>query len=306
MEIEHVATFLKVVDTGCNLTAAAKKLHKSQPTVTRLMKELERSLGGDVPLFEKRGRNKFLTPYGKKLAELLTPVKASWDDIPKRLRDEAESETLDPVSIGAGMTAARYLLPGPIRRFGKKRKDVPISLRVELWPETLKGLRSGELDFGLRSSTEVPQDMRFWLIKSYSSRLIAPQKHPINVGPDLDPQALSAHAFVAPSVDTRGWNTIREYFGVQGLDCRLAMTVGGWELVKLYVKMGVGPAIVPDFCLTPEDQGQLAVHPGPKGYPQLHYGVIYKTGAYFSRTARDLIQEIAPGFRKGINRLRMP
>ncbi|MFC1678799.1 LysR family transcriptional regulator [Elusimicrobiota bacterium] len=303
MQREHISTFLKVVECDCNFTSAAKALHTSQPSVTRLMKALQATIGRDVPLFETRGRRKTLTGYGEKLCELLGPLKESLDEIPKRLRDEADSGVRDPVTVAAGMTAARYLLPKEILKFKRRNKGVGVSVRVELWADTLKGLRSGDLDFALRSSATIPHDMVFWVTESFEHKLIAPRRHPITKIQRVTLRDMSRHSFVAPGVDTRGWHAIRDFFAHQGLDCRLEMTVGGWDLVKHYVRMGLGLAVVPSFCIRPEDRKHLAVYPAPKDYPLGNYGIIYQKGRYFSRSALELISMLAPGFKKGITRI---
>ena len=67
-------TFLAVVDEG-SLSAAARALGQTQPTVSRQITALERSLG--ITLFERSGRSVFLTPSGVELLDHVRSMAAN-------------------------------------------------------------------------------------------------------------------------------------------------------------------------------------------------------------------------------------
>ena len=63
---------------------------------------------------------------------------------------------------------------------------------------------------------------------------------------------------------------------------RVAIEVGGWEVIKQYVAMGLGISIVTGICLTDDDQARLAVRNMRRYFPQRSYGVVVRKGKYLS------------------------
>src|SRR6185295_19644482 len=89
-----VRSFLAVVDAG-SVTAAAKRLGATQPTLSRHVAELEAQLG--APLFERTGRG--VVPTGAALAIV---------DAARRMQDAA-------LALGRGLASARSTTRGAVR-----------------------------------------------------------------------------------------------------------------------------------------------------------------------------------------------
>jgi len=81
---------------------------------------------------------------------------------------------------------------------------------------------------------------------------------------------------------------------------RVAIEVGGWEVIKQYVAMGLGISIVTGICITEQDRDRLAVRNMRRYFPQRSYGVVVRKGKYLSAQARAFIDRIKPGlFARG-------
>ena len=74
----------------------------------------------------------------------------------------------------------------------------------------------------------------------------------------------------------------------------VALEVGGWEVIKQYVAMGLGISIVTAICLTDADRTRLAARSLAKYFPSRSYGVVVRKGRYLSQQARDFIELIQP------------
>ncbi|HSX63247.1 MAG TPA: LysR family transcriptional regulator substrate-binding protein, partial [Pseudoxanthomonas sp.] len=74
----------------------------------------------------------------------------------------------------------------------------------------------------------------------------------------------------------------------------VALEVGGWEVIKQYVAMGMGISIVSSICLADADHDRLATRSLRDWFPSRSYGVVVRKGKYLSPQARAFIELIQP------------
>ena len=142
MKLHQLRYLAAVAQSGLNITAAAQKLHTSQPGVSKQIKLLEDELGFQI--FVREGRNLTrITPAGQQVIERALRIlqeAQSIRDLSTELRDEGRGS----LSIGTTHTQARYVLPAVIREF---RAPLPAGA-----PEPAPGhLRADRRDGGERS-----------------------------------------------------------------------------------------------------------------------------------------------------------
>jgi DNA-binding transcriptional LysR family regulator len=290
VEIQQARVFLAVAREG-SLSAAARRLYRTQPTVTMAVQKLERELG--ARLFERVGHGVRLTHAGHLLVESVGPLLEQWDRTRGRLQESADGVLRGPVQVGAGEAAILYLLPGPIRSFLRRHPRVEVVVRHQPAEETLAMLRQGEIDFALRSLPEPPADMTYSPFRTADRLLIAPRNHPIHRTKSLTLESLSRHPFILPRSGSATRKLIEGLFAERGLRLKVSLEAGGWETIKRYAGLGLGIGVVPDFCLEQTDR-RLAVRPARHLFGQDTYGIVTKRGRELSPAARALVAEIAP------------
>lgn len=161
MNFNHLYYFRELAQLE-NYTEASKKLLISQPSLSYAMKKLESSL--DVPLFEKKGRNIVLTPYGLEL-------KKATDEIYTILNGSLEQITLlknkqvNTLKIGLVPTLASNFFPEFIYN-GKLNGK--LTQNFELYNgftnQIIEKIVTEEYDIGICSKDD-RQDMTFTPIK---------------------------------------------------------------------------------------------------------------------------------------------
>jgi DNA-binding transcriptional LysR family regulator len=70
--------------------------------------------------------------------------------------------------------------------------------------------------------------------------------------------------------------------------------VGGWEVIKQYVAMGLGISIVTAICLTDADRTRLAARSLAAYFPSRSYGVVMRKSKQLSPQARAFVELIQP------------
>ncbi|MBO5504460.1 MAG: LysR family transcriptional regulator, partial [Lachnospiraceae bacterium] len=91
--------FLAVCSSGCSVTAAAKELFMSQPSVTIAIRDIEEHYG--VRLFDRIGRRLYLTSAGEQFRDYAQRILALQEDLDKSMEKNAVA---GPIRIGASMT----------------------------------------------------------------------------------------------------------------------------------------------------------------------------------------------------------
>ena len=77
-------------------------------------------------------------------------------------------------------------------------------------------------------------------------------------------------------------------FQQHGLDYKVTLEAGGWEVIKKYVERGLGVSIVSAICLT--DREALEVRPLGSYFPSRSYGVVLRRGRFLSPAAKRFIE----------------
>src|SRR5438309_10353222 len=126
MKLHQLRYLAAVAQNGLNITAAAHKLHTSQPGVSKQIKLLGDELGFQI--FVREGRNLTrITPAGQQvIARALKNLQEAQSirHLSTELRDEGKGS----LSIGTTHTQARYVLPDVIREFRSLYPQVRLNL----------------------------------------------------------------------------------------------------------------------------------------------------------------------------------
>ena len=114
MKLQQLRYLAAIVESDLNITAAAERLHTSQPGVSKQLKQLEDELG--FPIFLRQGRTLTrVTPAGKRVIDRALKILKEVQSI-KRLADEQKGDGRGSLAIGTTHTQARYVLPAPVAK----------------------------------------------------------------------------------------------------------------------------------------------------------------------------------------------
>ncbi|MEL6920220.1 MAG: LysR family transcriptional regulator [Pseudomonadota bacterium] len=143
MDWNQLRGFLKTAETG-SLSAAARALGLTQPTLSRQVAALERSLG--VTLFERMGKTLVLTETGMDLAERAKAMGQAADEVALAASGRSQSpEGL--VSISASDGIAAFILPKVLRRVRQEAPGICVDVVTS---NALSDLRRREADIAIR------------------------------------------------------------------------------------------------------------------------------------------------------------
>lgn len=289
--LKPLRAFCQTVRLG-SVSRAAEALFVSQPAISQQVQALERELG--VVLFERSGRRLVPSREGQLLFEMAQPLVESLDGLEASFRDKVKGLDAGELNIAANSSTILYLLPRIVERFRQRHPDVRLTLHNAISADGTDLLRSDAADLAVGSMTEVPADLSYAPAYRFEQVLIAPPDHPLATAPELTLQAISAYPLVLPPKRQITYRLVDQVFQRQRVPYTVALEVGGWEVIKQYVAMGMGISIVPALCLNDADRDRLVTRSMSVWFPERSYGVIVRRGRYLSPQARAFIELIQP------------
>ena len=238
MDWNQLRSFLATADTG-SLSAAARQLGLSQPTLSRQMAALEQALG--VTLFERVGRSVQLTDAGAALVEHARAMGAAADELALAASGQAQGVE-GPVSVSASDAVAAWLLP-PI--VAKLRAQAPGIVVEVISSNALADLRRREADIAVRHLRPDHPDLIGRLVREGTAGHYASRDYVARHGHPRRADEIQGHRFIGTDRSGRYLEQLHTY----GLPVRAEQfaavsenVVVSWRLVE----EGVGICAIMD------------------------------------------------------------
>lgn len=275
-----------------SVSRAAEALYVSQPAITLQLQALERDLG--VRLFERSGRRLTPTREGQLLYDLARPLVEGLDGLDGLFREKISGLDGGELHVAAGSSTILYLLPKIVEAFRAQHPDVRLILHNVTGAGGLDLLRTDAVDLAVGSMLDVPGDLGYAPVYRFDPMLIMPREHPLATKAQLKLEDLSPYGLILPPKRLTTYRLVDLVFQKNRVPYTVALEVGGWEVIKQYVAMGMGISIVTSICLTEADRERLVARSLAKYFPARSYGVVMRKGKFLSPQARAFVDLIQP------------
>jgi LysR family transcriptional regulator, low CO2-responsive transcriptional regulator len=290
--LKQMRAFVATVKLG-TLSRAAEALYLSQPSISLQLQALERELG--VELLQRSRRRINLTDAGEALYELARPLVEGWENLDRDFQSKIKGLQSGRLIVAAGSSTIQYLLPELVRRYRELFPAVQLQLANVTGKDGMALLRADEADFAVGSMLDVPNDIAWAPVYHYDPMLITPLDHPLARKDSVSLEDLSPYGLILPPQRLSTYRLVDLVFQQRQVPYQVAIEVGGWEVIKEYVAMGMGISIVTGICITDADRHRLAVRNMRQYFPQRSYGVVMRKGKFLTAEARAFIDLIRPG-----------
>ena len=306
MNLHQFRFVQEAVRRNLNLTEAAKALHTSQPGVSKAIIELEEELGVDI--FARHGKRlKRITEPGQHVLKSIEVIMREVGNL-KRIGEQFSAQDSGTLSIATTHTQARYVLPVPVARLREAYPKVNISLHQATPHEVARMVidEVAEIGMATESLADYP-DLVTLPCYEWQHVLVVPNDHPLahkeRIG--LDDLAHESLITYHPSFTGRG--KIDHAFAARKLTPRIVLEAIDSDVIKTYVRLGLGIGIVAEMAMRDDPIKDLAVRPMGHLFGQSVARVAFKRGAYMrnfvykfaellsDRLSRDLVDRAMVG-----------
>jgi LysR family cys regulon transcriptional activator len=262
-----------------NLTETAKALHTSQPGVSKAIIELEEELG--IEIFARHGKRlKRITEPGEHVLQSIEIILREVGNL-RKIGDQYSAQDSGTLSIATTHTQARYVLPIPVAKLREKYPKVNISLHQGAPDQVAQMLLQDVAEIGIATESLSAYDELVTLpCYEWQHVLVLPLDHPLAQKENLSLEDIASETIITYHPSFTGRGRIDQAFAAKKLHPRIALEAIDSDVIKTYVRLGLGIGIVAEMAVEDDPVKDLAVRPlgALLGLNVAH--VAFKRGAY--------------------------
>jgi len=243
MKLQQLRYICEVADNDLNISTAAQNLFTSQPGVSKQIRLLEDELG--IEVFTRSGKHLTqITPAGQEVLKIAQEVLRQVENI-RQVGEEYSNPYMGKLAIATTHTQARYRLPPVIEQFRKRYPEVSLHLQQGTPQQIAQMASSGLVDFAI--ATEAMEHFtNLILLPCYrwNRSVVVPKNHPLTRLPKLTLEAIAQYPIVTYVFGFTGRSQLDDAFSQQGLSPKVVFTATDADVIKTYVKLGMGVGII--------------------------------------------------------------
>lgn len=292
MTLTQLRYLVAIADSCLNITQAAERVHATQPGLSKQLKQLEDELG--FQLFIRKGRSlDSIAPAGVQVIEHARRILAETANIRSYAANE-RGEHSGRLLLATTHTQARYVLPSVIAGIKRDFPRVNVDLLAAGDSEVLGAL--DQADLALISTTgSVPQGGVAVPLFRWRRVLLVQDTHPladIQGAPGLAELAL--HPLISYESSTHADSSLQRTFASAGVSPQIAMTARDANLIKTYVRAGLGAGLLAEMAIGPREDADLRILPAPVELPECITWAVIPRGRVLRDYALALLHGLAP------------
>jgi len=259
MKLQQLRYLAEVVRHDFNISHTAQALFTSQPGISKQIKQLEDALGTD--LFLRRGRNlEGLTAAGEAVLPHARTVMEELSAI-KRIAEEHKDPRRGTLAIATTHTQSRYVLPAVIERFIGRYPDVSLHMHQGTPMQISQLAANGTADFAIATEAlEHFEDLVMMPCYSWNRAILVPADHSLAQETRLTIEKLARYPLVTYTFGFTGRSRLDEAFQQHALQPQVVFTAADADVIKTYVRLGLGVGIVASMAWDPvQDTDLIAI-----------------------------------------------
>ena len=299
MNIRQLRYISMVAKNGLNMSTTAEKLYTSQPGVSKQIKQLEDELG--VQIFERRGRQiTRVTAAGEAVIEQADRVLIEIESLRRAAREFSDPGSGD-ISMAMTHTVARYAFPPIVQAFSQRYPRVKIHFHLATPSQIADQVSKGTVNFGI--ATEVMtyfEDLISLPCYRWRRAVLVPAGHPLSQENPLTLAALARYPLATYTFGFDPGAPLDTAFRSEGLSPEVSFTATDADVIKTYVRLGLGIGIVAKMAHDPVTDQDLVALDAKHLFKTSTTKIGFRRGTYLRSYMYDFMELFAPHLTRDV------
>jgi LysR family cys regulon transcriptional activator len=293
MKLQQLRYIWEVAHHDLNVSATAQSLFTSQPGISKQIRLLEDELG--VEVFARSGKHlTHVTPAGEAILKTAGEVLRKVESI-KQVAQEFSNEKKGDLSIATTHTQARYALPGVIKSFIERYPEVSLHMHQGTPMQISELAADGTVDFAIATEAlDLFSDLVMMPCYRWNRCILVPKDHPLTQVSHLTLEDVAAHPIVTYVFGFTGRSKLDEAFAEKGLSPKVVFTAADADVIKTYVRLGLGIGIVAAMAYDEHIDSDLVTLDASHLFASSVTKIGCRRGTFLRGFMYDFIQDFAP------------
>lgn len=297
MKLQQLRYIWEVAQNKLNISHTADRLFTSQPGISKQIRLLEEELG--VQIFNRSGKQlQQITPAGEKILAQASEILNRVETI-SRIADEYKDEEQGSLSIATTHTQSRYVLPRIIQAFTKKYPRVSLHLHQGTPMQISQMAADGTVDFAIATEAlELFEGLVMLPCFHWNRSILIPKGHPLIDEKTLSLKAINQYPLITYLFGFTGRSKLDAAFEKQGLTPNVVVTAADADVIKTYVRSGLGVGIIASMAWEAERDKDLVALDASHLFAYSTTSIAYRRDSYLRKYMLDFIEMFAPHLSK--------
>ena len=297
MKLQQLRYIWEVAHHDLNVSATAQSLFTSQPGISKQIRLLEDELG--VEIFARSGKHlTHVTTVGESIIQMAGEILRKADAI-KQVAQEYSNEKIGTLSLATTHTQARYALPSIVSEFRQTYPEVALHINQGTPTQIAELAATGAVDFAIATEgLELFNDLVMMPCYRWNRSVVVPEGHSLiaiaQAAGGLTLTDLAAEDIVTYVFGFTGRSRLDDSFDQAGLTPNVVFTATDTDVIKTYVRLGVGVGIIATMALDPAVDGDLVVLDASHLFQPSVTHIGFRRGTFLRRYMYDFIHWFAP------------
>ena len=292
MKLQQLRYIWEVSRHDLNVSVTAQSLYTSQPGISKQIRLLEDELG--VEIFSRSGKHLTrVTPAGEAILKIAGEILSKVESI-KQVALEFSDEEKGSLSIATTHTQARYALPPIIKEFIDNYPEVSLHMHQGTPIQISEMAADGTVDFAIATEAlELFSDLIMMPCYKWNRSIVVPEGHPLTKLSELTLEDVARYPIVTYVFGFTGRSKLDDAFLSRGLAPKVVFTAADADVIKTYVRLGLGVGIVAKMACGEEDEGLVTLDASHLFEPSVTK-IGFRKGTFIRGYMYEFIETFAP------------
>ena len=299
MKLQQLRYIWEVARHELNVSVTADSLYTSQPGISKQIRMLEDELG--VQIFNRSGKHLTeITPAGKEIIGITGEILDRVANI-RQIALEYKDKERGTLSIATTHTQARYVLPPVIKEFISCYPEVSLHMHQGTPLQISELASKGTADFAIATEAlELFENLIMMPCYKWNRSVIVRHDHPLATQKRVSLKALADYPIVTYVFGFTGRSQLDQAFNAAGYTPKVVFTATDADVIKTYVRLGLGVGIVASMAYDPDLDSNLVALDASHLFEPSTTKIGFRRGTYLRTYMYDFIRLFAPHLTRPI------